>query len=106
MGVAAVAAPTAAFKVLSNICNSFKASGPSLEGSVPNEANGEKSEDIAFDEGVVADDEDDECAPGDDDDVGEAFGMPNNPGCNIANKLCCWAGVIANGFMAAKAAND
>ena len=100
----AAAAPTAAFKVLSNICKSFKASGPSLEGSVPNEANGEKSEDIALDEGRF---EDEAALEDEDDEVGEAFvGMPNNPGCNIANKLCCWAGVIANGFMDAKAAKD
>ena len=30
----------------------------------------------------------------------------NKPGCNKANKLCCWAGVMAKGFMAAKAAKD
>ena len=57
MGVDVVAAPTAAFKVLSNICNNFMASGPSLEGSVPKAANGENNEDIAawacFDEGVA-----------------------------------------------------
>ena len=38
VGVACDAAPTAAFKVLSNICNNFIASGPNLEGSVPKEA--------------------------------------------------------------------
>jgi len=112
VGVAAVAAPTAAFKVLSNICNSFMASGPSLAGSVPKAANGENNEDIAacFDEGVAgvgggpatpADAEDD--APGDV--GGVAFGI-KNPGCNIANKLCCCAGVIAIGFMDANAAID
>ena len=30
----------------------------------------------------------------------------NNPGCNRAKRLCCWAGVIASGFMAAKAARE
>ena len=101
VGVDAVAAPTAAFKVLSNICKSFMASGPSLEGSLPKAANGENIEDIAavFDEGVTG-------VPATADvGGGVAFGI-NNPGCNIANKLCCCAGVIANGFMDANAAND
>ena len=30
----------------------------------------------------------------------------NNPGWSKANKLCCWAGVMAKGFMAAKAAKE
>ena len=119
MGVAVVAAtPTAAFKVLSNICNNFMASGPSLEGSVPKAANGENNEDIAaacFDEGVAGTVEGvtggpgpatpaaEEFTPGVE--GGVAFGM-KNPGCSIANKLCCCAGVIAIGFMVANAARD
>lgn len=101
VGVACVAAPTAAFRVLSNICNNFIASGPNLEGSVPKEAaKGENNADIAvLDEGVAL-----EVAPGVEGVA--ALGGMNKPGCNIANKLCCCAGVIAIGFIDVNAAND
>ena len=33
-------------------------------------------------------------------------GIPKRPGGSIESKLCCWAGVIDIGFMAAKAAKD
>ena len=95
------AAPTAAFKVLSNICNNFIASGSNLEGSVPKEAaKGENNAAIAvLDEGVAL-----EVAPGVEGVA--ALGGINKPGCNIANKLCCCAGVIAIGFIDVNAAND
>lgn len=101
VGVACEAAPTAAFKVLSNICNNFIASGPNLEGSVPKEAaKGENNASIAvLDEGVAL-----EVAPGNEGVA--ALGGMNKPGCNIANKLCCCAGVIAIGFTDVNAAND
>ena len=100
-GVACEAAPTAAFKVLSNICNNFIASGPNLEGSVPKEAaKGENNAAIAvLDEGVAL-----EVEPGVEGVA--ALGGMNKPGCNIANKLCCCAGVIAIGFIDVNAAND
>lgn len=78
----AAAPPTAAFKVLSNICNNFKASGPNLDGSVPI-AKGLKSEDIfvLLDGGVTA--------PGEEGVAVDFGGIPNRPGCNMANRLCC-----------------
>ena len=110
VGVACVAPPIAAFKVLSNICNSFMVSGPNFEGSLPNAANGANNEDIAaaaaafLDKGVAGPKE---FAPGVE--LGGAGGPlaggMNRPGDNIANKLCCCAGVIFIGFIAANAAN-
>ena len=75
-----------------------------MEGSPKEAAKGEKREDIAaaaveFDLGGVAVAD----GPGE---AGLEVGGMNKPGCNMANKLCCWAGVMVKGFIEAKAAKD
>lgn len=91
----AVADETAALRVLSNICNSLRVSGPSFDGS-PRAAKGENSEDMAAALAAAADEaavEEEEfafkggvAAPGEE---GLVVGGMNSPGCSIANRLCC-----------------
>ena len=83
-GVGVAELDTAAFSVLSNICNNFRVSGPNFEGSPSEAAKGENKEDMAaaaldlFTGGVA------EPAG-----VVLVVGGMNRPGCNMTNRLCC-----------------